>query len=113
MARTGSRQTSARLPSMTAVSTGPPAASPSRMAVETTDFPAVLDFIRRAKLRNCYVPTPTAPPQFQDEKQLLDLIPYLGLGLKARPAPGEAPAARAFATGWTGMEGVMLLQPEP
>src|SRR3954463_12067778 len=83
------------------------------MAVETTDYAAVLEFIGRAKLRDCYVPTPTAPSPFQDESQLVELIPYLGLGLKAKPAPGEAPAARAFAAGWTGLEGVMLVQPEP
>src|SRR4051794_36183822 len=83
------------------------------MAVETTDYVEALDFINHAKIRDCYIPTPTAPPQFQDERQLLELIPYLGLGLKAGTAPGGAPAARAFATGWTGIEGVMLLQPEP
>jgi tRNA G18 (ribose-2'-O)-methylase SpoU len=83
------------------------------MATETTDYPAVLEFIHRAKQRDCYLPTPTAPNQFQDEQQLLPLIPYLGLGLKAEPPTGESPAARAFAAGWTSLDGVMLLQPEP
>jgi tRNA G18 (ribose-2'-O)-methylase SpoU len=85
----------------------------SVMAIETTDYAAVLEFIHRAKLRHCYLPTPGAPPQFQDERQLLDLILYLGLGLKTEPPAGEPPAARAFAAGWTSLEGVMLLQPEP
>jgi tRNA G18 (ribose-2'-O)-methylase SpoU len=84
------------------------------MSEKTTDSRTVLRFIRQAKARDCYLPTPGAPPQFQDEGQRAELIPYLGLGLSVgedgKPGTGDF---QAFAAGWLGLEGVMLLQPEP
>ncbi len=84
------------------------------MATETTDYAAVLHFLEEAKIRECYVPTPEAPDELREPSRLLDVIPYLGLGLTAdyRQEAGEDPRFRAFATGWTELEGVMLLTPE-
>jgi tRNA G18 (ribose-2'-O)-methylase SpoU len=88
------------------------------MATETTDYTAVLDFIQQTKLRECYRPTPDIPDELRDEANLLSVIPYLGLGLSAeygkeQGAEAASPQFQAFAAGWTELEGVMLLTPEP
>src|SRR5581483_4333982 len=81
------------------------------MAMETTDYAAALEFIRQTKRRACYLPTPAAP------EGLHDTIPYLGLGLTAdydtkKETLPETERIQVFASGWTELEGVMLLKPE-
>jgi tRNA G18 (ribose-2'-O)-methylase SpoU len=87
------------------------------MATQTTDFEAVLAFIDEAKVRDCYLPTPDVPDPQGHIQQLSRSIAYLGLGLKGwlhqrqDSAPQTAPF-QAFVTGWTELEGVMLLTEE-
>src|ERR1700723_3143863 len=87
------------------------------MATATTDYSAVLDFLNRAKLRDCFLPSPEIPPLLSEEQNLLSTIPYLDLGLASaiekNPNTPEAEAKfQIFAAGWTELEGVMLLTPE-
>jgi len=87
------------------------------MATVTSDYAAVLDFINRTKLGDCFLESPTVPLLLREEQNLLGTIPYLDLGLAAEvgkdPDPvQEMPKYQVFATGWTELEGVMLLTPE-
>ncbi len=82
------------------------------MATTTTDYAAVLDFINRSKLKDCFIPTPAIPDLLRDDQNLLGTIPYLDLGLPREAAEGAAAKFQVFATGWTQLEGVMLLTPE-
>jgi len=87
------------------------------MATATTDYRAVLDFIDQAKLRDCFLASSEVPLPLREERKLLGTIPYLDLGLTAEVGKGLAPAQetpkyQVFATGWTELEGVMVLTPE-
>ncbi len=77
------------------------------LAVETQDWAAVRAFVDAAKVRECCTAPPDAPSWMHEP----DGVPYLCLGLP--PAPAEGTPFRVFATGWTDIEGVMILMPEP
>jgi TrmH family RNA methyltransferase len=83
------------------------------MATETNDYTAVLQFIDRIKANDCFIGGPDAPGPLRDEHNLPELIPYLDIGLTAddNGANGRQ-SIQAFATGWTNLEGVMLITPE-
>ncbi|MCW3098754.1 MAG: hypothetical protein JWL77_4372 [Chthonomonadaceae bacterium] len=87
------------------------------MAAATTDYAAVLEFIDQTKLRDCFLPSAEVPAPLGEERNLVGTIPYLDLGLSAevekqRASAGETSDFQVFATGWTGLEGVMLITPE-
>ncbi len=88
------------------------------MAVEAGGDEAALAFLRRAMVRECLTVAPDAPEPLWDEQPLSELIASLCFGLPAEAARLHATDERAagfqlITAGWTGLEGVMLLQPEP
>ena len=87
------------------------------MAAATTDYVSVLDFIDQAKLQDCFIRSPEVPAPLCEEHNLVQIIPYLDLGLasaieKRQVASELKPAFQVFAAGWTTLEGTMLITPE-
>ncbi|HZP80390.1 MAG TPA: RNA methyltransferase [Chthonomonadaceae bacterium] len=77
------------------------------MAAETTDYSAALAFLARSRAEaGAVVPS-------EGVGHLPGAMPDLDLGWTLRPGePSESAGIRAFVTGWTKWEGVMLLAPE-
>lgn len=77
------------------------------MAVETTDYSAALAFLARSRAEA------GAVGPSEGAEHLPAATPDLDLGGTLRPGESPKPAGlRAFVTGWTEWEGVMLLAPE-
>ena len=75
------------------------------MAALTTDLQAVADYLRRAEVRECSIRSELTLEPMASDDSMATLIPYFG------PATGAADV-RAYASGWTSLDGVMLVSEE-
>ncbi len=82
------------------------------MATETTDYAAVLAFVRQAERRDCLLADPALPEQLRTRPDSDALDVGLADAYAAYRRTGRwGRSYRLFATGWTELEGVLILAP--
>ena len=82
------------------------------MAAETTDYAAVLAFVRQAERRDCLRADPALPEQLRTRPESGALDAGLADAYAEYRRTGRwRRSYRVFATGWTELEGVLILAP--
>ena len=82
------------------------------MATETTDYAAVLAFVREAERRDCLLADPALPEQLRTQPGSGALDVGLADAYAAYRRTGRwRRSYRILATGWTELEGVLILAP--
>lgn len=82
------------------------------MATETTDYAAVLAFVRQAERRDCLPADPALPAQLRTRPGSSALDAGLADAYAAYRRTGRwCRSYRVFAAGWTELEGVLILTP--
>ena len=82
------------------------------MATETTDYAAVLAFVRQAERRECLLADPALPEQLRTQPGSDALDAGLADAYDEHRRTGRwRRSYRVFATGWTELEGVLILAP--
>ena len=82
------------------------------MATETTDYAAVLAFVRQAERRDCLLADPALPEQLRTQPGGGALDAGLADAYAAYRRTGRwRRSYRVFAAGWTELEGVLILAP--
>ena len=82
------------------------------MATETTDYAAVLAFVRQAERRDCMLADPALPEQLRTQAGSDALDAGLADAYDEHRRTGRwRRSYRVFATGWTELEGVLILAP--